>query len=73
MAELGQRLRQMVDRVVGHRHRAVAALVPDLNPKIDHELFGHLYVVRDHAAAGEFAPAAFVQAVLAVNPVAVIP
>ena len=72
MAQLRQGFAQVIDRVVRHGHRAVAALVTDLHAKVQHVLLGNLNVVRNFLPVDHLAPAAFVQAVLGIDPVAVI-
>ena len=56
-----ERAGEVIDRVVGHRERAVAALVAHLEPVVDDVLLAHLHVVRDPLAVHRLAPSTFVQ------------
>ena len=63
---------EMIDGVVGNRQRAVAAFVVNLEAEIDDVLFADLDVVGDFLAVERFAPAAFVERVFGVDPIAMI-
>ena len=61
---------KMIDRVVGHGHGAMAALIPNFEADFDHVFFADLDVVGDFLASGLFSPASFVDAEFGVDQVA---
>ena len=70
--EARERLRQVVDRVVLHRHRAVAARVDHLELEILVDLLARLHLVGQVLAFPYRAAAAFIDRQLGVDQVAVI-
>src|SRR5258708_38921826 len=61
MRDAVESTREMIDRVVSHRERAVAALVPRLQAEVEDVLLADLNVVGDPSAVHRIAPAAFVE------------
>ena len=62
----------MINRIVVHWHRAMAAFVPHLQPVIDPVLLTHLNIQRRLLPADHFAEAAFVQAQFGLNQIALV-
>src|SRR6266496_1447969 len=62
----------MIDRIVRNRERAMPALVPHFEAKVDYVLLAHLQVIRYFLVARGLAPSSLVQRQFGINQVAVI-
>ena len=72
LGEARQRLRQVIDRVVLHGHRAVAAGIHRLELEILVHLLARLYLVGQVLALAARAPAAFIDCHLGIDQIAMV-
>jgi len=72
LAKPGETFGEMVDGVVGRRHRGVPALIEDLQPVVEVHLFHRLQAVADQLAVLDADAASLVEGVLGVDQVAVV-